>query len=229
MKKIIYMLLSLFLFIGFVSSYSPPNFIEVDFELLSYTVPGVHSLNFDLIFVDDSSPTYSNIAHNNTVVGESVKFSILWNDNSALNPNGQHIFSTNNSGTWINDSAANFTTTPNWANVTKVLNSTVGLSIGFRWYATDNSGNANNTEIFTLTTTSAPVDTCTYTTGNWNVDCSDNCSIESNVAIDGSDLIFDNAGFFYVRANITNYGNINFGDPSEVCSMVFDDNTFLIS
>lgn len=103
----------------------------------------------------DNPPTYSNVQTNSTVAGEKILFSIQYNDGIALNPNGQYIFSTNNTGTWTNESAVNFTATPSWANVTKTLNSTEGISIGYRWYADDNAGNINNTEIFTLTTTSA--------------------------------------------------------------------------
>jgi len=103
---------------------------------------------------DLTAPTYSNINHNQTVAGELTLFSSYWNDNTALNPFGQYIFSTNNTGTWVNESTVNFTATPSWANVTKTLNDTVGLSIGYRWFASDNASNGNNTEIFYLTTTS---------------------------------------------------------------------------
>lgn len=96
----------------------------------------------------------------NTVAGQSTVFSLNASSvlNETLEPNGQYIFSTNNSGTWINDSAVNFTETPSWANVTKPLNSTVGMAIGYQWYLTDNEGNQTNTEVFVLVTTeeSAP-------------------------------------------------------------------------
>src|SRR3990172_10716159 len=71
---------------------------------------------------DTTPPTFNNTAHNNTEVSQATLFSILWNDETALHPNGQYIFSTNNTGNWVNDSAVNFTTTSSWANVTKVLN-----------------------------------------------------------------------------------------------------------
>lgn len=154
----------------------------------------------------DNPPTYSNVQTNSTVAGEKILFSIQYDDGIALNPNGQYIFSTNNTGVWVNESAVNFTATPNWANVTKTLNSTAGLSIGYRWYADDNLGNINNTEIFTLTTTSA--DTCTYTSGNWDVDCDDNCSISSNVNLGGNNLTLTGTGIFNIQANITNFNKI---------------------
>src|SRR3989344_3148952 len=52
------------------------------------------------------------------------KVSIAADDDMALHTDGQYIFSTNNAGSWVKDSAVNLTTTPSWANVTKTLNST---------------------------------------------------------------------------------------------------------
>jgi len=102
---------------------------------------------------DTTSPTYSLNQTNSTAAGKSVKFSLYVNDDFGLESNGQYIFSTNNTGVWANDSAVNFTATPSWANVTKTLNSTLGISVGYRWYLTDNAGNSNNTGIFVLNTT----------------------------------------------------------------------------
>lgn len=103
---------------------------------------------------DLTAPTYSYATENlnTTLAGELVLFSSLWDDETALNNNGQYIFSTNNTGTWANDTSVNFTTTPSWANVTKTLNTTGGKVIGYRWYAKDNAGNWNETGMNTLTT-----------------------------------------------------------------------------
>lgn len=153
---------------------------------------------------DTTPPTHSNNQTNTTIAGASVLFSILYNDDVALNPNGEYVFSTNNTGTWTNESVVNFTATPNWANVTKTLNSTVGTAVGYRWYADDNAGNNNNTPIYTLTVTSA--DTCTYTSGNWAVDCSDNCVISSPVDLSGNDISIIGTGTFTMTSDISNYG-----------------------
>ena len=102
---------------------------------------------------DTTGPTYSNDAHNTTVAGASCSFSIDYNDNTALETLGQYIFATNNTGVWVNESAINFTSTPETINTVKTLNSTVGLTIGYRWYADDNAGNVANTPIYTLVTT----------------------------------------------------------------------------
>jgi hypothetical protein len=100
-------------------------------------------------------PQYSDAGVNSTIAGESALFSLKVDDAYTLQSNGQYIFSTNNSGSWANDSAINFTSTPQWANVTKVLNSTVGKIIGYRWFLKNNNGNTNSTPIYTLTTTSS--------------------------------------------------------------------------
>lgn len=107
--------------------------------------------------VDTTKPTYSNNQTNTTIAGAFTLFSVLYDDDTALEPDGDWIFSTNNSGgTWTNDSPVSFTATPNWSNVTKILNSTGGLKIGYQWYANDSAGNWNNTPIYILTTAYIP-------------------------------------------------------------------------
>jgi hypothetical protein len=134
---------------------------------------------------DETAPTYSLNQTNNTEVGESTLFSLYVNDNSALNPKGQYIFSTNNTGVWENESAVNFTATPQWANVTKTLNSTEGISIGYRWYIDDNEGNPNNTGIYTLTTTERGYGTLSVnlTTPSDNYEVSQNNTFPFNVTV----------------------------------------------
>ena len=167
------------------------------------------------------APTYSNNQTNNTLAGESTLFSILWNDNVALHPNGQWVFSTNNSGEWVNDSAINFTETPEWANETKVLNDTVGLAIGYRWYASDNEGNSNNTEIFVLITTT---DT---TPPQWSSSSTNSTlagtAIEhrvhwtDNVALAGYIFSFDNGtGNFANDSLVTMTGTANWSNVTKV-------------
>ncbi|MBU1028506.1 MAG: hypothetical protein KKF48_05670, partial [Nanoarchaeota archaeon] len=140
---------------------------------------------------------------NNTIVGQSTLFSLLVNDETALHPNGAYIFSTNNTGIWINESAVLFSATPSWANVTKVLNSTSGLIIGYRWYLNDTVGNINNTEIFILTTTSADTCTCAGLNENWEIDLSDYCVITDNCDLGTGNITFINTGTITFNATIT--------------------------
>jgi hypothetical protein len=47
-------------------------------------------------------------------------------------------------------------------------------------------------------------DTCTYSSGNWNVNCNDNCSITSNVDLSGNNITIAGYGNFTISgANIT--------------------------
>jgi hypothetical protein len=78
-------------------------------------------------------------------------FSSYWTDETA--PLVNYTFSTNNTGTWTNDTASAFSGTPAWANVSKTLNSTIGQIVGYQWFAVDSAGNWNSTAIQTLTTT----------------------------------------------------------------------------
>ena len=69
-------------------------------------------------------------------------------------------------------------------------------------------------------------DTCAYSSGDWNINCNDNCSIESPVNLGGNDLVFSGSGLFWIRADITNYGSLNL---SNSCDMVFEAGAFLNS
>ncbi|MCK5450103.1 BspA family leucine-rich repeat surface protein, partial [Candidatus Pacearchaeota archaeon] len=152
------------------------------------TLIGVHSWS-----ITDGglggAPTYSLNQTNSTIAGQSTLFSIQYDDDAVLHPTGQYIFSTNNTGTWANESAVNFTATPSWANVSKILNSSVGVSVGYRWYADDNVGDVNNTGVFVLTTTDGVAPEIGFVSPTLANDTSTtNTSIEINVSINESDL-----------------------------------------
>ena len=102
---------------------------------------------------DTTPPTYSNVGYNTTVAGETCDFHVDWNDNVALHPNGQWIFSWNASGSWANDSAVNFTSTPETVHTQKTLPS-AGTYLCFKWYAWDNASNFAETATYCFTTTS---------------------------------------------------------------------------
>ncbi len=66
-----------------------------------------------------------------------------------------------------------------------------------------------------------PVDTCTYTSGNWAVDCSDNCSITSPVDVGGNDISIIGTGTFITTVDIINFGELLIaGDSSsQICEV----------
>jgi hypothetical protein len=104
----------------------------------------------NLTTTDHTDPTVNHIAASSVIAGASCQFSGNWTDETGLSG---YIFSTNNTGTWTNETWAAFSTNPSWANATKTLNITGGLVIGYRWFANDTSNNWGDSGIQSLTTT----------------------------------------------------------------------------
>ena len=91
-------------------------------------------------------------------------------------------------------------------NVTDVLENG---TYTYQAFATDTSGNLNMTEERTITIGATPTDTCTYSgSGNWNVNCWDNCSIDTSVNLLGNNLWINGTGIFNVLSTIYNYDRI---------------------
>ena len=51
-------------------------------------------------------------------------------------------------------------------------------------------------------------DSCTYSTGDWVVDCADNCLIINDVDVGGNDILISGFGNFSTIADISNYANV---------------------
>ncbi|MEK6830061.1 MAG: hypothetical protein AABY15_08145, partial [Nanoarchaeota archaeon] len=65
----------------------------------------------------------------------------------------------------------------------------------------DNSSNAgHNITIFNVATISA--DTCTYSSGDWNINCADNCVITSPVSMPNNDIHTYGTGTLEIKALI---------------------------
>jgi len=56
-------------------------------------------------------------------------------------------------------------------------------------------------------------DTCTYSAGNWNVDCSDNCYITTSYDLDNNNLTLSGSGTFTLNASLNNYNRITVFNP----------------
>jgi len=71
-----------------------------------------------------------------------------------------------------------------------------------------------------------PSDSCTYSgSGDWEVVCGDNCSITTEVDLDGNDLIVLGEGIFNVTGNLTNFNDIKItgNSTTEQCTMLCTD------
>jgi len=106
---------------------------------------------------DGTPPTYGSVSHSTTDKGTACDFNATFNDETALESSGTYYFSTNNTGTWTNNTVASFVSTPETISVQKTLNSTVNQVVGYKWYFSDNALNWNSTDIETLTITDITV------------------------------------------------------------------------
>lgn len=156
------------------------------------------------IGADTTPPTYSNANTNITISGEAITFNVTADDDTSLETSGQYNFSTNNTGVWINDSAINFTSTPQTISTVKILNSTVGNYVCYKWYLTDNAQNENYTAIeYCLTTISGDTADPYFT------------FIPANASLTYSELLLvnftadDDVGIANFTINWTDYFSIN--------------------
>jgi hypothetical protein len=95
-------------------------------------------------------PSASNPSISSTIANENTVFSTFWTDNKSLSGGG-YIFSSNNSGLWVNSSWTPFNLNPGWGNFSLTLNSTVGITIGFREFANDSLGLWGDSRIYCTT------------------------------------------------------------------------------
>lgn len=92
-----------------------------------------------------------------------------------------------------------------------------GDSMGF---VTEDNGTAGRTTYLQLYTTDSIYDdpylyiewvvedTCTYSSGDWEVECSDNCNITDATDLMGNNLILNGTGTFRINADITNFTEV---------------------
>jgi len=80
-----------------------------------------------------------NIGVNNTVAGELTLFSSDWTDINDAEGLSHFLFSTNNTGTWVNDTWSESWRSVVWADATKTLNSSE-VTVSFRFYINNTEG-----------------------------------------------------------------------------------------
>lgn len=97
---------------------------------------------------DISAPTWSDNSTSGTSTRTHVQHLVLWNDNKQLSG---YIFSFDNcEGLLVNESWNPFL--DNWSNFTKTINSTLGCTVNWMFYANDTSNNWGLTDLFSYTT-----------------------------------------------------------------------------
>jgi hypothetical protein len=72
-------------------------------------------------------------------------------------------------------------------------------------------------------------DSCTYTSGDWDIDCSDNCAISSPVTVDaGADIRITGTGTFSTTSDIDGFTDIIIAgtDAANRCRVICDGGCF---
>jgi hypothetical protein len=106
-----------------------------------------------------------------------------------------YIFSTNNTGTWVNDTAVAFSGTT-WANTTKTLNYTTYVKVQWKVYANTSLGDWSETGIQELTTT--PSNVVYAESGYWS---------DIQVAVD--EVAAMGGGMVYIPEGTYNFVNVD--------------------
>jgi hypothetical protein len=143
---------------------------------------------------DSTAPIYASLTTSTTASGASCDFGITVTDETDLS---FYIFSTNNTGSWSNNTAVAFSTNPQTVSVSKTLNSTIGTIVGYQWFFNDTTNNWNSTSIQSLTTTDSTIPSFSTITGNTtyaNTAVSYNCTISDNIAVSGFIASWNNTG-----------------------------------
>jgi len=102
---------------------------------------------------DSIAPSYSGLSVSTTLAGNSSTFNCTMDDDVALESDGQFVFGTNNTGSWVWDGALNFSSTPQTVSVEETLNSSVGVYVAYMWNFSDHAQNINSTGLQGFLTT----------------------------------------------------------------------------
>jgi hypothetical protein len=178
----------------------------VTFRLYIYSPATGSTLEFDNITIigdtfetvtDTEKPQFSGYWDNN---GSQIAPGIGYFNTTVTSTNGTVILTFNN----VNYTASNNSGDETRFNVTASISQ--GGTFSYNWSSygngTSHNYNISNTQRYTI---NASADTCTYSSGNWDITCSDNCTISSNVVGSGGIWKAVGLGNIILNANITNF------------------------
>ncbi|MBT4258265.1 hypothetical protein HOD88_03740 [archaeon] len=162
------------------------------------------NLRSDLLNLTGLPPTSPNVyAPNESIYSGNI----IINYTASLSPNGYAISYYNISLVDLNETFFQLIQTNNSLNLSYVWNSSL-VSDGeyfIRVEACDVVGQCSSGFSENITIQNV-VDTCMYSgSGNWVVNCSDDCMIDSNVDLEGNNISITGYGSFSTTANITNF------------------------
>jgi hypothetical protein len=196
---------------NFTTSYLIPEsdpiyIIEGIYTLYATSQSGFAQTTFNVTsLLDLTPPTFSGNQTNETKAGEPCEFKLTWDDNKALHPYGRYIFSTNNSGRWVNATSYNFTSTPQTVSNVTILNNTETL-VKWKYYASDNSNKwtgSDTYEVYVVTTVPCDLQKVNITpkcSGGSSSECEPEEKIEVNATYSGD---CPNPAYIQVNASDT--------------------------
>ena len=175
----------------------------------------------DLLAYTSSSPL--EIYTSSTVSNNPCTFSSNWWDDADLSG---YIFSTNNTGSWVNETWASLVTNPAWANVTKTLNATAGNVVQYQWWCNNTDNNWGDSGIQNLTTTGVPTNDACDSDSEFDVDIdgwvnmtvshADGVAVLATVDINVST---GDTGYFILRWNQTTNTFSEVEDSANLCTL----------
>ena len=180
--------------------------IEGTYTIYASSQSGTDQTTFTVSGEDTIPPTFSGSQTNETEAGKPCEFKLTWDDDKALHPYGQYIFSTNNSETWVNATPINFTSTPQIVSNITTLIDTESLVL-WEYYASDNSRNwaASDTyEVYAVTTVPCELHSVNVTpgcSGGYSSYCEPDETIQVNATYSGD---CPNPAYIQVNASNTN-------------------------
>jgi hypothetical protein len=131
-----------------------------DFEIgvgsQSSNPSGLCVADYDYAEVYLPFPTYTGSSYNTTLAGTVCTFTVTYQD---VMPLSKYLFSfANGTSTYVNSTWTAFASNLQTISVTEKLNTTVGATIQWRWYANDTNNHFNDTNVQSFIT-SAPAAT----------------------------------------------------------------------
>lgn len=158
---------------------------------------------FQFTLCDTAAPTYSGIATNATLVGTPCKFWLVLADNLRLD---KAIFSTNNTGVWVNETAQDISGVAYYPNATITLSTNqTPCYVGFEWFFNDTVGNSNSTGVHVVATTSNDINaTVTITTLYTGYHAGDTVTFVMKLGANGTPITSKNLTLFLNSTFITN-------------------------
>lgn len=118
--------------------------------------------------------------------------------NYSITVTGTASYTTNNPPTLFDDN--NFATFDVWVGTTAKS----GISCAIGNCSGSYAGRVYDLNGFWNVTTAA-ANSCTYSSGNWMIQCSDACTLTTNTDLNKNNITFNGTGTITITANITNF------------------------